>query len=82
MIKNKKVVLAVYIAITLALTNGLDLLYSVLIRKGKYQFNIATDLIIPVCVAITVGLFLFMSEKPEGGPEEKADEEPNEPEDK
>ena len=60
MIKNKYAAFALFTALCIVFCNVLDYLYVTFITQNAYQFTVTDDLLIPLAVAIVIGLFLFL----------------------
>lgn len=59
MIKNKYAAFTLFTALCIVFCNVLDFLYATFIMQSAYRFTATDDLLIPLAVAITVGLVLF-----------------------
>ncbi len=44
-------------------TNLFDLIYSLIFTKNGYVFEVRTDLIVPLCTGLTIGVVLFGRDK-------------------
>ena len=63
MVKNKYVVLVLFVIAFLAFWNLADYLYTTFITSGAYHFAAGTDGALPVVVATVTGYLLFVREK-------------------
>ena len=60
MFKNKYLTFALFILLCIGFCNLLDLLYSAYITRSAYHFTLGDDLFIPLLVAVSVGVVLFL----------------------
>lgn len=60
---NKNAAFALFVVIIMALWNVLDCLYATFITHSGYQFDVGTDLIIPLAVALVSGYLFFLRKK-------------------
>ena len=64
--KNKYVLFGLFLVLVLAFWNLLDYLYLTLITHSEYKFGIISDLLIPLVVAVVMGVILFLRKKNTG----------------
>ena len=60
---RKVIKIAIFTAFVVLLTNLFDVAYSALFVKGGFAFNVKTDLIVPLCPGLTIGVVLFGRDK-------------------
>jgi F0F1-type ATP synthase membrane subunit a len=63
MINNKYAAFGLFIVLFLVFSNVLDFVYSVLITKSAYAFSPASDLGVPLVLAIVLGYVLILGNR-------------------
>ena len=61
--KNRFVIIGLFIVLFLGLWNLFDYLYSTLITHSEYQFSVVSDLILPLVISVIMGCLLFLTKK-------------------